>query len=70
MDTAQSPEATDSVADGSVTAGIDEQPELFVLLISAIGTPVNEVQADLEAAFRAVGAVASSSSLMRTDLGA
>lgn len=34
---------------------IDERRELFVLLVSAIGTPVNEVQTDLEAAFRAVG---------------
>ena len=35
--------------------GSDERRELFVLLVSAIGTPVNEVQTDLEAAFRAVG---------------
>lgn len=34
---------------------VDERRELFVLLVSAIGTPVNEVQTDLEAAFRAVG---------------
>lgn len=55
MDTGQSQKATDPVTGGSVIASIDEQPELFVLLISAIGTPVNEVQTDLEAAFRAVG---------------
>lgn len=36
-------------------AEIDERRELLVLLVSAIGTPVNEVQTDLEAAFRAVG---------------
>lgn len=31
------------------------KPELFVLLVSALGTPVAQVQTDLEAAFRAVG---------------
>ena len=34
--------------------GAELRPELFVLLVSALGTPVNEVQIDLEAAFRAV----------------
>lgn len=55
MDEDKSPRATVPVGDGSSTADIDEQRELFVLLISAIGTPVNQVQTDLEAAFRAVG---------------
>lgn len=32
-----------------------ETPELFVLLVSALGTPVAQVQTDLEVAFRAVG---------------
>ncbi len=43
------------MGDSSSTAAIDGQRELLVTLISAIGTPVNEVQTDLEAAFRAVG---------------
>jgi deoxycytidylate deaminase len=30
-------------------------PELFVLIVSALGTPVAQVQTDLEAAFRTVG---------------
>ena len=55
VDTDQSPKGTDPVGDRSPSADIDERPELFVLLISAIGTPVNEVQSDLDAAFRAVG---------------
>lgn len=55
VDEDKSPRATVPVGDGSSTADIDEQRELFVLLISAIGTPVNQVQTDLEAAFRAVG---------------
>ena len=60
MDTGESPTGTDLVGDGANTADTVVQPELFVLLISAIGTPVNEVQTDLEAAFRAVGYVPKS----------
>lgn len=39
---------------GLESAGTDLRPELFVLLVSALGTPVKEVQSDLETAFRAV----------------
>lgn len=43
-DSTSAPQATDT---GS--------PELFVLIVSALGTPDGQVQADLEGAFRAVG---------------
>ncbi len=40
--------------DGPSEAEVTHQPELFVLLVSALGTPVEQVQLDLEVAFRAV----------------
>lgn len=55
MDDGKNSTAGSPPGDGSSSVDIEQQPELFVLLISAIGTPVNEVQTDLEAAFRAVG---------------